>query len=90
MVFATSVVNTHSLSHLFEDDLSSIEHCNTCDEFVLSVKDDLLFISPEIPTHDFIGHQNINEAPTLIYIHVAPKRHRPGKYYNKPPPFKLA
>lgn len=89
MIFTTSVVNTHALSHLFENDFSSIEHCSTCDEYVLSTKDDLQFYSPQIQTQEFTLNEIIVEPSVSIYNQVAVKIHPLGKYYNKPPPHKL-
>lgn len=89
MVLTTTVVNAHALSHLFDGDNSAIEQCKTCDEYVLTNQNDVNFITP---THDEITfHTFETKAKTLVAFHLeCPFIFRKsGKYYNKPPPFKL-
>lgn len=91
MVFTTTVVNAHALSHLFDnEDFSAVELCKTCDEYVLTNQEDIHFITPTLPELTFQGFDSQIESTVSVYK-VYPKRvHKSGKYYNKPPPFKLA
>ncbi|WP_019038680.1 hypothetical protein [Psychroflexus tropicus] len=88
MIITTTVVNAHALSHLFDDDLNSIEVCDTCDEFTISNHDvfvvgESTFIEQSQLTSVFREHTTFNliSAPVLNL--------NSGQYFNKPPPFKL-
>lgn len=89
MIFTTSVVNAHALSHLFDGNNSTIEHCKTCDEYVLTHQNDVDFIAPTL--QEFTFHSF--ETKVLISVSNYSARRslfrKSGKYYNKPPPFKL-
>lgn len=86
MVFTTTVVNTHALSHLFDNDFSSVEHCNTCDDYVLSTQDHIFIISPDLDVFKIkIVEISVKSAITFSKNIPSPTYHK-GKYYNKPPP----
>lgn len=89
MVLTTTVVNAHALSHLFDDDVSNIEHCKVCDEYVLSSQDDISFTINNV--QEFVTQFIDIRIHSLIEVtKVFPVITYPtGKYYNKPPPFKL-
>lgn len=91
MVFTTTVVNAHALSHLFDSSVTSIKDCKTCDDYVLNNHKDLNFDTP--PLYEQITHTPLHHSSeSLISSYIAFPRalRKTGKYYNKPPPFKLA
>lgn len=90
MVLTTTVVNAHALSHLFDGDNSAIEQCKTCDEYVLTSYEDINFIAPSLPELTFSTFET--KVSTLVSFHIESLSiiRKSGKYYNKPPPFKLA
>lgn len=89
MVFTTTVVNAHALSHLFEEDNSAIEHCKTCDEYVLTSHEDFSFIAPSFPELTFYTFEAKVETSVSFHLECLFIIRKSGKYYNKPPPFKL-
>lgn len=88
-VFTTSVVNAHALSHLFESDTSSVEQCNTCDEYVLNTQKDVTFITPHLQEFSFLIVEIKLESSVSFDLTSPIVSPRSGKYFNKPPPFKL-
>ncbi len=89
MIFTTTVVNAHALSHLFENDFSSIEHCDTCDEYVLSTQDDVYFVSPNLKVSNTQIVELLENTSISFFKGIPVISYHTGKYYNKPPPFKL-
>ena len=89
MIFTTTVVNAHALSHLFEGNNSSIEHCQTCDEYVSSSQEDYNFSLPVIQEPEFEYLKVDIEVSISTYLECPVIIKKSGKYYNKPPPFKL-
>lgn len=86
MVLTTSVVNTHALSHLFDDDISSVEQCETCDEFIVTHSNDVQFISPIFDVDIQNSFEYLTIAPGIIDISLTIILMPSGEYYNKPPP----
>lgn len=89
LTLTTSLVNAHGLSHLFDGDSSSIEHCTTCDEFVLSHHDKISFTAPVFDEFKFHTFEIKTEITPSQFSGLPDLVHKPGKYFNKPPPFKL-
>lgn len=89
MVLTTTVVNVHALSHLFDGDNSGIEHCKTCDEYVLTSQNDINFITPVLHDFKFSTFETKVLTSVLNYTEILFLIRKSGKYYNKPPPFKL-
>jgi len=89
MVLTTTVVNAHALSHLFDDDVSNIEHCKICDEYVLTSQDNISFavnnVEEFVTPFIEIRIESSVESTRDILVITYPS----GKYYNKPPPFEL-
>jgi hypothetical protein len=88
MTLTTSVVNAHALSHLFDDDLSSIEVCDSCDECLISSNDVYIAsmfsyedMTSALPPYLDLFIPSYTQVPVLIL--------KSGQYFNKPPPFKL-
>lgn len=86
MVFTTTVVDAHALSHLFEDEIASVLDCDVCDEFTISFQEDFQFIAPHKHKILKIIDINIDNNSVKNYIPPAQTSQFPGKYYNKPPP----
>ena len=69
---------------------SSAEKCNTCDEYILSGQDDDVFILSGASSYSLKALEieiivlldSYSQEPKIVV--------KPGKYFNKPPPFKLA
>ncbi len=87
MLLTSTFVNTHALSHLFDqDEVSDIENCEFCDEYVVNHKQDFDF--DFTPTYPKFEITEISKTVTLQFISTSvlfnskPK----GKFYNKPPP----
>ncbi len=89
MVLTTTVVNTHALSHLFDVDNSTIEQCKTCDEYILTSHQDFNFISPAFQEISFHTIETKVEILASFHLECPSLIRKSGKYYNKPPPFKL-
>jgi hypothetical protein len=86
MVFTTSVVNTHALSHLLDDDLSSAEQCELCDEFIAAHSDDFQFGSPILHVDIQKSFDYLASTPSIIDVSLTVILMPSGEYYNKPPP----
>lgn len=81
-----SSINFHALSHLTDnDELSAIEHCDTCDDYLVLQKHDLLIPSPSYE-NSIIG-LNFIDVNQLYYSvdRLFSFKHQ-GQYFNKPPP----
>ena len=88
MVIATTVVNAHAISHLFDDDLTSIEVCDTCDECTISNHD--VFVAGESTFVEKSLATSVCREHTSFSLILAPVLNlNSGQYFNKPPPFKL-
>jgi hypothetical protein len=86
MVLTISVVNTHAISHLFDDDISSVEECETCDEFIVSHSNGVEFISPSLSSDIQNSYGYLIITPSIIDISLTIILMPSGEYYNKPPP----
>jgi len=86
MILTTSVVNTHALSHLFDDDVSSAEQCELCDEFIAAHSDDFQFSSPILYVDIQNSFDYLTSTPSIIDISLTVILMPSGEYYNKPPP----
>ena len=88
MIFTTTVVNAHALSHLFDNDLNSIEVCDTCDECTISTSE--VYILPATVTTVQTSHFITCQKHSTFNLTPAPELNSNfGQYFNKPPPFKL-
>ena len=90
MTLTTTVVNAHALSHLFDGESPSIEHCQTCDEYVVSNQDKVSFTSPVIEDFTFSSFEFKTQSNSTLSLEFPILVNKPEKYFNKPPPpFKL-
>lgn len=89
MLLTTTVVNAHALSHLFDDDVSNIEHCKICDEYVLTSHDDISFTVDHLEEFNIQVNEIRIESSVQIIKDFPVITFPTGKYYNKPPPFEL-
>lgn len=88
MLLTSTFVNAHALSHLFDqDDVSDIENCEFCDEYVVNHQKDLNFhfnsTEFDISLVEIPKTEAIQLVSTSILLNAKPQ----GKFYNKPPPF---
>ena len=78
----------HALSHVLEaDEHNQIENCQTCEEFVVSTKDNASIV-PQITSTPLCIRPNFFEKPLLTSttcIFINQEKHL-GKFHNKPPP----
>lgn len=86
MVISTSVVDAHALSHLFDDDISSEEQCETCDDFIVTHSNNVQFISPILNADIQNSFEYQTITPSIIDISLTIILMPSGEYYNKPPP----
>jgi len=86
MVFTTTVVDAHALSHLFDGNLVSIQDCDVCEEFTLTAEEDYQFNSPTSFEIYFTTLMILDGESLVTYSSLTPSAQFPGKYYNKPPP----
>lgn len=86
MVFTTTVVDAHALSHLVDGNLVSIQDCDVCEEFTLTIEENFHFNSPTNIEIDFTTLIILDKNSVVSYTSLTPHSQFPGKYYNKPPP----
>ena|GEM_PF-892367 len=86
MLLTTSVVNAHALSHLFDDDISSVEQCDTCDEFIVTHSNNVLFTPPILDVDIPNSFEYLTLKSDIIDISLTIILRPSGEYYNKPPP----
>lgn len=90
MVFTTTVVNAHALSHLFDGESSAIEHCKTCDEYISgNNNEDFSFTTPAHPELAFPKVEVTVKTLISVYFDNPPLIQKSGQFFNKPPPFRL-
>ena len=88
MTLTTTVVNAHALSHLFEDEISAVELCDTCEEFTLTTND--VIIIPAQETLDLFQKPIVDSRLSPFFFFESPALTlNYGQYFNKPPPFEL-
>ena len=89
LIFTTTVVDAHALSHLFDGDSVSVQDCNSCDEFTLATKESLYYFSTEVFELNDFYLLNVKIDFPINYVPQTKFKLLFGQYYNKPPPFKL-
>lgn len=90
ITLTTTIVNAHALSHLFDGDSNAIEHCKTCDEYVMTSQDDINFTIHHLEEFTFQVIEIRIESSFKATKDIPVVTYPTGKYYNKPPPLELA
>lgn len=83
-----NTVDVHALSHVIDgDDHNTIEHCENCEDFILTHINDFHVVVNEVAIPTPITQFRFQTSIRSHQVIAVNQQKYLGKHHNKPPPF---